>query len=131
MKDNANVFVFDGFTTNGFIEQAFYLNKCKELISKFAQQVNYIKFHPAQSSDECNTIKSYFSKQGCKYEILDNSIPFEIILASTSNLVINGFGSSLLYFARNFGHTVHCMDKWLEDSPLYMQYKTRFGLDDF
>lgn len=131
LKNNANIFVFDGFVKNGLIEQGFYLNNCKRLIRKFAQQDNYIKFHPAQSQEECNTIKSYFDQQGCKYEVLDNSVPFEIILSSKTNLSVIGFGSSLLYFARDLGHTVYCMDKWLEDSSLYLQYKTRYGLDDF
>ncbi len=131
VKDNANVFVFDGFTKNGLIEQGFYLDKCKELIKMFAQSYNYIKFHPAQSKEECNTIKLYFDMQGREYTILDNSIPFEIILASTSGLSVIGFGSSLLYFARDLGHTVHCMDRWLQGSPLYIQYKNAFGLDDF
>lgn len=131
IKDNAHVFVFDGFVKNGLVEQEFYLDKCKKLVDKFAQPFNYIKFHPAQSQEECDTIKSYFDRQGRKYEVLDNSIPLEIVLASTSGLSVIGFGSSLLYFARDLGHIVHCMDRWLHGSPLYMQYKVRYGLDDF
>lgn len=131
VKDHENVFVFDGFVKNHLVEQDFYLKKCKELVCKFAQEFNHIKFHPAQSEAECNKIISYFDQQECKYTILDNSIPFEIILSSTKGLSVIGFGSSLLYFARDLNHTVYCMDKWLKDSPLYMQYKSRYGLDDF
>lgn len=131
LKDNATIFIFDGFVKNGVVEPEFYLEKCKKLIHKFAQENNYIKFHPAQSQDECKSIATYFEQQGCKYEILDNSTPFEIILTSTTGLTVIGFGSSLLYFARDLGHTVHCMDKWLQNSYLYMQYKNSHGLEDF
>lgn len=131
IKDYAHVFVFDGFVKNHLIEQDFYLKKCKELVDKFAQEFSYIKFHPAQSQDERDEIKSYFNLLGKKYKVLDNSVPFEIILSSVNGLSVIGFGSSLLYFARDMGHTVHCMDKWLQESPLYMNYKNHYGLDDF
>lgn len=35
------------------------------------------------------------------------------------NMSIVGFGSSLLYFAYNYGHTVYCCDYWLLESKSY------------
>ena len=130
-KKNANFFIFDGFVKNGLIEQDFYIEKCRQLIEKFALPFNYIKFHPAQSEGERDCIISYFTHINVKYEILSDSIPFECVLSSMKGLTITGFGSSLLFFARDLGHTVHCMDKRLHDSPMYIRYKTRSGFEDF
>jgi hypothetical protein len=130
-KKNAIFFIFDGFIKNGLIEPDFYFEKCKQLIEKFAAPLNYIKFHPAQSTVERNKIVSFFKNIDVEYEIINDSIPFEIVLSTMRGLTIAGFGSSLLFFARDLGHTVLCMDKWLHDSSMYMRYKERCGFDDF
>lgn len=120
-------FIFDGFVKNRKIESDFYLQKCKKLIQREANISNYIKFHPAQSVEERNTILGFFNDNNSSYEIFSDDIPIELVIASCRGLKFIGFGSSLLFYARDFGHDVVCVDKWLADSPLYMKYKKRSG----
>ena len=59
---------------------------------------------------------------------MDSDIPFELILSSTNQrLTVVGLGSSLLFFARDFGHTVICHDRWLVKSKYYRRYKKECG----
>lgn len=127
----AKVFIFDGFITNSLIEPYFYLESCKKLIEEYAAEKNYIKFHPAQSEKEKEMICSYFNVKKVEYIILDDSIPFELYISTMKSLTLVGFGSSLLYFGKDKGHTVICKDYWLERSTIYMANRTAFGYENF
>lgn len=126
-KSNGVFFVFDGFVKNGIIEKDFYLNACNYIIQKYAGVHNYLKFHPGQSQSEKDFIKKCFIAIDCDINILDDSIPFEVIISSFSNLVIVGFSSSLLKFASDLGHTVYANDDLLKKSEKYQQHICNSG----
>lgn len=130
INTKANFFIFDGFVKNGMCEKKLYFNCCARIIQDCAYDFNYIKFHPNQDVEERNFIISVFEKERYKYEILNDTIPFELILSSYSNLTVTGFGSSILYFARDKGHKVLCREKWLDDSVLYTRYRNKFGIEN-
>lgn len=127
----STIFIFDGFVQHKFIERDFYLKLCKKLVTEYHDKTNYIRFHPAQEKEDRNRILSFFIEQDLHYEIMDEKIPFELILLSNLNLKVVGFGSSLLFFAQDFGHKVFCMDYWLNQSKLYQQYKRKSGFEWF
>lgn len=127
IEDNSTIFIFDGFVSNHLVESQYYLDCCKKMIEEDSEAMNYLRFHPAQSDNERQKIISFFKKLGKDYEVMDSSIPFETIISNCSSLKITGLGSSLLFFARDFGHTVLCHDRWLMRSQLYKQYKKVSG----
>lgn len=131
INSNIPIFIFDGFVQNKCIEKEFYLSKCKSLIDQYHQENNYIRFHPAQGEEEKEFILNCFDSLGVKRTIMEANVPFELILSSKSNLTVIGLGSSLLYFARDFGHNVICKDYWLTESKLYNKYKEDYGFDFF
>ena len=132
IKFPSTIFVLDGFITNGQVEPDYYMQKCNDLIGLCGNKnQNYIKFHPAQPLQERNAIIDMFKSKSLPIEEFSDSVPFELVLTSTENLNIAGFGSSLLYFARDLGHQVTCKDEWLFNSPTYMEYKKRFNFDSF
>ena len=114
-------FIFDGYVNNHRIERDVYLNKCKDLIEKESKEMNYIKFHPVQDIKEREEILSFFPS-GKSFQIINDGIPFEIILLSYGNIVVIGFDSSLLYFARDLGHTVRSYRDWLLVSTKFQEY---------
>ena len=118
----STVFVFDGFVSNHHIEKDFYERKCRKLVEREARNCNYIKYHPMQSNEERKLIMSYFPKNVI-VKVLDDSVPFEVVLSSFSHLTIVGFDSSLLYFAEDLGHNVHAYREWLYESPLFLKFK--------
>lgn len=127
INPRSTIFIFDGFVHHGFVEYDVYMRLCAKLIKENADMMNYIRFHPAQDSTERQDIQSCFDELGLKYEIMNEEIPFEMIISGTSNLKIVGFGSSLLFFAKEIGHHVICKDQWLFSSRLYRRYKRKSG----
>lgn len=121
------IFVFDGFIKNNHIESDYYLEMCEKLISNESKDNNYIKFHPVQDIREKLFILNCFKNRGKKYSIIQDDIPLEVVISSCSHLRFVGFGSSLLYFAKDYGHDVVCKDIWLKNSKLYMNYKNETG----
>jgi len=110
------IFIFDGHVSNGFVEPNIYMKLCKEIISLYAAGKNYVKFHPAQSQKERESITELFSEKGCSTEIMSDDIPVEYIIIQFKNLTFVGFTSSLLYYAHDFGHKVFCCEKLLIES---------------
>lgn len=125
IKKNATIFVFDGYVKNGLVESNYYLNACKKLIEQKYVQVNYIKFHPAQSDDEKNRILSFFKKD-VTVQVLPDDIPFELIISSYNKLNVVGFTSSLLYFAKEYGHNVYSGESLLMDSPAFVKFRHNY-----
>lgn len=128
IEEGACVFIFDGFVQNKFVERDFYIESCKKMIIQHSKEHNYLRFHPSQTIEDKKEICSIFEKNHFQYIIMDSDIPFELILSSTNQrLTVVGLGSSLLFFARDFGHTVICHDRWLVKSKYYRRYKKECG----
>lgn len=126
------IFIFDGFITNGYVEPNVYLSCCKEIITKYAKQKNYVKFHPAQKTEERNTILFYFSEIGTNAETMRDDIPTEYVIMQFKNLTFVGFMSSLLYYAHDFGHKVICCEKLIiSSSASYKQHLKDTGFMTF
>ena len=116
------VFIFDGFVTHHYCDESFYLTACRRLVETFAGSRNYLKFHPAQPAAEREAICALFRANGQDFTLLEDTVPFELTLLSCQGMTLVGFGSSLLYFAKAAGHSVHCCDTWLMDDPLFSAY---------
>ena len=125
------IFVFDGFVGNCMVERDYYMKVCEKLIKINAGLSNYIKFHPAQDASERHLIISFFENNNYSYDVLDDSIPVELIISSYNHLTFVGFSSSLLYFAYSYHHNVISENKWLLESPLYNSYLEQYGVSIF
>lgn len=123
IKENSVFFILDGFIKNGMVEPELYLSKVNDMVRKYAGDYNYLKFHPNEVKTEREAIVSFFTDLGLKYEVIEDSVPFELFLTGSKKLNVVGIGSSLLYFARDLGHNSICLIKWLKDSELYSKYK--------
>ena len=125
---DTTIFIFDGFVYHNLCESDFYLQCCKKIITEEYGKHNLIRFHPAQSVEEKERIMSFFTDNGIEYEQMESSIPFEwVLMSSKQTLKVVGFGSSLLFFSKDFGHHVVCRDEWLAKSPMYQKYKKENG----
>ena len=119
------IFVFDGYVTNGIVDKDVYLSCCLRIIKENYKEHNYIKFHPAQSISEREFIINTFNEIGVGYTIFPEDIPFEFYISSGMKLSIVGFGSSLLYFAKDAGHNVIARSTWLLDSEKFRRQVDR------
>lgn len=126
------IFIFDGHVSNGFVEPNIYIQLCKEIISLYAKGKNYVKFHPAQSREERNSIIGSFSEKGYSIEVMSDDIPVEYVIIQFKKLTFVGFTSSLLYYAHDYGHNVCCCEKLLlENSQAYKKRVDESGIQLF
>ena len=126
---NAAYFILDGLVKNNMCEQDVLLSNTEKLVEENALPLNYLKFHPNQSSEERQKMISFFEARNLKYEILDQKVPFELVLIIMHGLKVVGMASSLCFFAKQLGHRVICHDDWLyEESELFKKHIDRTGI---
>lgn len=106
LDDSYPVFVFDCAVAQKSVSLELYLKATKTIIMENAKDVSYIKFHPHQSELEREELHKIFEDLNLKYIDLPQEIPMELVLAANPNMPVVGYGSSLVYFARNLGHPV-------------------------
>lgn len=126
-KPNHSIFIFDAHVKNGIMKSSDYMRMCQKLINENSSKYNYLKFHPGQCQEEVDYIISLFKGNGLQFIVLDNSIPFEYVIMSKSNLHIVGYGSSLLYLAYDYHHHVCCKDGELMQFKLYRKFRKESG----
>lgn len=123
------IFIFDGHIANGLTEPDVYLALCKRIIFQYGTKKNYVKFHPAQCSEERTAILNYFMENGKAVEEMSDDIPMESIISQCRGLTFVGFTSSLLYFAHDYGHKVVCHEReLLEASEAYRKRVRTTGI---
>lgn len=116
------IFVLEAAVELGQVEKQIYKQCVNRLIEVCGKRNNYIKFHPQQSKETQKEYLEMFFTKGMNVEPLPMDIPFELILAAFKNLTVCGFGSSLLFYAKAFGHKVISHEQDLLISPRYKMY---------
>lgn len=116
------IFLLEGAVELGQIERSLYERSVERLVSEFASDKNYIKFHPKNSLKAKERYKSFFEKKGLEVEELPMDVPFELILTNYQNLNLYGFGTSLLFYGKALGHNVTSREEYLMGSMRYRFY---------
>ena len=132
IESNHPIFIFDGYVTNGLVEKDVYLSLCYEIVLEQASSHNYVKFHPAQTDEERETILRNFAEKGCVAEIMSDDIPMEYIIIQFRKLKFIGFTSSLLYYAHDYGHEVVSYEtRLLSTSKAFSEYVRISGFQTY
>lgn len=123
LNEEATFFVVDGWVKNFMCESEVFLQLMKSLIEENVGSFNYIKFHPNQITSEREQILDFFKNCNAPYEIMDQSIPFELVITTYQGLKIVGMGSALCFFAKDLHHNVICHDDWCyEKSEMFRRH---------
>lgn len=116
----AAIWVEESFTFAYHIPSAHYY----EAIHKSLERINtlypdykhYIKLRPRQNSSS-SPILEVLSAAGYAPEVLDQKIMIEPLLLRSSDCVVIGCVSSVLYYAVLFGHRSLSMFDFIKDKP--------------
>ena len=126
------IFIFDGHIANGTVEPDIYIQACERIIKQYACVENYVKFHPAQRSEEREKILDLFIENGFRADVMTDDIPTEYIILQFSKLTFVGFTSSLLYYAQDNHHNVICCeDELILNSLKYRKHINECGFMTF
>ena len=115
-------FICDCYAAYGVISLEYYIDYFNKIIEKYAGVNNWIKFHPAQKKEEKQLIENAFKKVGKIVHVCDNNIPMEIVISSLRNLTFVGSCSSILKYARDYGHKVYPNDLLFIHSKSWLKY---------
>jgi len=116
------IFVLEGAVELGQVESPLYEKAVKKLVSEFASEKNYIKFHPKNGDIAKEKYKSFFYDKKVEIEELPMDIPFELILTNFDSLKLYGSGTSLLFYGKALGHQVISREEYLLSSVRYRTY---------
>lgn len=116
------IFLLEGAVELGQVERSVYSEAVRSLINEFAEKHNYIKFHPAQKTEIRQIYLNMFKEKGCDVEELPMDVPFELVVVNYKSLKLYGFGTSLLFYGKSFGHHVVSRENLLMKSRRYRMY---------
>lgn len=120
--NDATFFVFESAVEQNTIELDIYIRACYKLIKKHASNMNYVKFHPYQSSIIKEKILNIFNEYNLAVSILPGDIPFELLLCRENKLKVCGFTTSLIFYASLLGHETHICVNALLKSKSFQNY---------
>jgi len=119
------VLVLEGAVEQGnlkienFIDAVKFIIKDNEIEDK---QIS-IKYHPAQSKENINKIVNTINELGVKPISIPNNIPFEQFAIKNNNLMVLGFTTSLLFYAKELGCSVKSYESLLLKDELFLKYR--------
>lgn len=116
------MFLLDGGVELGQVEKHIYDKALRKMIGENATRMNYIKFHPMQSTERKEEVKRMFKDINCDVKECPMDIPFELIVTKFKGLKLFGFGTSLLFYGKANGHHVVSYEEELMESRRYRLY---------
>lgn len=123
------IYIFDALIEMNFVEPQLYWSAVKQMIQESARECNYIKFHPYQSSENKNSIKSLFETQKVIYIELAQNVIIEDVIVNKENLTFNGFSSSILLYAKINNHKVNSYEKILQNDKKYRGFRKLYDFE--
>lgn len=111
LPQGSHIFLFESAVELGLVEKETYIAGCKELIKMCKSKSCFVKFHPNQNNENIKDIRELF--KGMSVRDCRDDIPFELIMATSQNLNLYGFTTSLLKFGEDLGHNVISLKDFL------------------
>ena len=131
-KSNKNYFLLDALTENNLLTTTTLIAALTSIIDKISSKEIYIKFHPLQSNEIKEQILIIIKHHNKNAIVLPDDLVLEEELKNTKDLlIIHGFVSSLLLYAKIFGHEVHSYVDLLKEDNLFTNHFNRLNIKQF
>ncbi len=99
---NSKIFVFDNTVGEKITDIETNLKIINIIFQEFTGNKILIKFHPAQL--DTKEIIQALDNKSIQFEVIDNSIPLELVFLHSKKIKVYGLLSSLLFYAIAAGH---------------------------
>ncbi len=110
IKAGTNVFLLDAIVEQNVVLEDHFIKFIHWFALNISGQELLVKFHPAQDQKIKRTFLDKLNQHNVKVSEFTSSVPFELILFTSSRLNIFGIGSSLLVYASLFNsHEVYAL----------------------
>ncbi|MEN2413835.1 polysialyltransferase family glycosyltransferase [Flavobacterium mesophilum] len=123
INDNSTIFVFEAIVEQGNLSMDLFFKSIYEVLNDIQSYKIYVKFHPAQNEDNIRKIYDILSEK-IEVIVLDNNVILEFEFLRSKKLIIYGFTSSLLHYARLFGHKVKSYSFLWEKDKMFANFRS-------
>lgn len=122
IEDNSTVFVFEAIVEQGNLSRETFFDSIQYVIDTIEVNKIYVKFHPAQNKENIEEIcKILISKTDII--ILEGTVILEFEFLRCKNLFVYGFTTSLLHYAKLFGHQIISYSSLWEKDKMFINYR--------
>ncbi|MCE7863992.1 MAG: hypothetical protein DYG99_10680 [Bacteroidetes bacterium CHB5] len=106
ISEGKSLFIFDSVVENRVCEERIFLKCLDDFVCKnlSCRDKVAIKFHPQQRVFD--KYLHVFQSNGVPYRLLQNDVIPEVLLMTSSGLNVFGLCSSVLFYAKQWGHSV-------------------------
>jgi hypothetical protein len=122
IEENSLIFVFEAILEQGNLSSQTFFNSILQSIEGINSDKIYVKFHPAQNKENIEKICDILST---KFEIicLNRSVILEFEFLRCKKLIVLGFTTSLLHYAKLFGHQIISYSSLWEKDELFSNFR--------
>ncbi|KKN39915.1 hypothetical protein LCGC14_0738510 [marine sediment metagenome] len=131
-QPNMKVLVLEGAVEQGNLKIDTLLKGIQHILDENSFKDLYVKYHPVQTTENRTKIIELITSNGVTQITIADEIPFEQITINNNNIMVFGFTSSLLYYAKKFGCTVISYEDVLLEDDLFKKFRSEnnFNLKD-
>lgn len=127
IQNNSSILVLEAIFEQGNLSENLFFNSIEAVIALIKDETIYVKFHPAQNKENISKIINLIINNK-KIIVIPNFIILEFEFMRCKDLSVFGFTSSLLLYARLYGHNVSSYSSLWDKDFRYKKYRK---LNDF
>lgn len=126
---DSSVLVLEGAVEQGNLQLNTFLKAITEVLKEIEGEYLYVKFHPAQSKENRDSILALIKKTKLKPYLIPDEISFEQIILTNSNLRVYGFTTSLLLYAHEYHCKVKSYEFLFDKDLLFKEFRSKNNFD--
>ncbi len=122
VEENSLIFVFEAILEQGNLSNETFFNSIQQASQGITRNKIYVKFHPAQKKENTDKICDILSSKS-EIIVLDSSVILEFEFLRCKKLLVLGFTTSLLHYAKLFGHQIISYSSLWENDKLFSDFR--------
>ncbi|TDW48586.1 hypothetical protein EV144_10396 [Flavobacterium sp. 270] len=125
IPDHASIVLLESIIEQDNLNSSVFFDSIELMANKLNVEEVYLKFHPYQNTENRKQIIKILEKYTI-VNLIEDDVIMEKIFLYTKNLKVYGFTTSLLFYAKSFGHEAFSFAYLWKDDLKYKNY-TRFN----
>jgi len=132
IPDNVNVLLLESIIEQDNLSSALFFDSIEFIAKKINNEEVYLKFHPYQNANNRERVIGILEKYS-NVNLIADDVVMEKVFLYAKNLKVYGFTTSLLFYAKSFGHTAFSFAYLWKDDLKYKNYTkfNDFNIEEF
>ncbi|OXA77567.1 hypothetical protein SAMN05444397_102555 [Flavobacterium aquidurense] len=132
IPDNVSVLLLESIIEQDNLSSSLFFDSIELLAKKLNSEEVYLKFHPYQNAENRKHVITILEKY-TNVKLIADDIVMEKVFLCSKNLKVYGFTTSLLFYAKSFGHEAFSFAYLWKDDLKYKNYTkfNDFNIEEF